>query len=219
MDEIINNDILSEIDQQYHNLPTVYLIAVYNNNKWVFMSGHCNSFKNFIIEIAENEYYDSKNRIPKILPLILMFSENTQNNNLDIDNIYKTKIKNMCLNINIDQIKPSSDSYEIFLDILKNEKGILFKSKKHHFSEKNVFNTNNTMLYLWIEKPMINMDELLNYSSDEDDLICSSLRISNCTDVSYGFLKTDESFCTTRKLRCKYKIDFDTELISIKKKK
>ena len=120
MDEIINNDILSEIDKQYHHFPSVYLIAIYTNNKWVFRTGYCDSFKDFITEIVEDDYYDTKNRIPKILPLILMFSENTQNNNFIINNIYKTRIKNMSLEINTNYIKPSSDSYEIFLDVLKN---------------------------------------------------------------------------------------------------
>lgn len=171
------NTILNEIDKVDRKKPSIFLIAKYSNMNWGFKYGYCDNFESYINSELQNqkqEYFDEENKIPTVLPLLLLFSNNMKMNKYILEKEIIPKLNLYCLYLKENfLIKPISESYDVFLETFEKHEGKIFQSKIHRFNHINVFSSRDIVLSLWIEKPAITIEE---WEDGEEDL-CGSLRV------------------------------------------
>jgi len=177
MSTINKNTILDEIDKVDRNKSCIFLIAIYSNMNWGFKYGYCDNLESYIKSEFENQkedYSDEKNKIPTILPLLLLFSDDMKKNKYIIEKEIIPKLVLYCLYMKDNfLIKPISESYDLFLETFEKHKGKIFQSKIHTFNQINVFTSKDIVLALWIDKPAITIED---WENGEEDL-CGSLRV------------------------------------------
>jgi len=172
----IKNNITNEIDYYYNTFGGIYLFAIYKKNKWVFTYDEFDNLTSSILNVAndnhiELDFLDSNNNIPKIIPLVILFSEESLTHLIPIidkymdKNNYKFKDKN---------VKPISDVYDKFVNIGKNNSNInLFETNTYNMNQKNILSKGDFHISFWIDRPSIEI------SDNFDDLTSNNLELSD----------------------------------------
>ena len=197
----VKNNIMNEIDPYYHKFSGIYLFAMYKKNKWVFTYGEFDNLESSILAVADEnnikiEFVDSTNFIPYIIPLIVLFSEESINHLLpSIENyLQDTNVK-----LPQNDVKPVSDVYNYFIKTGKNHSTImLFESQIYNMNEKNILAKGSKHLSFWIDKPILKLTQ--NY----DDLVPNDFGLSDDENQHYiTILKNDKPNSTYNSLNSK----------------
>jgi hypothetical protein len=172
----IKNHIINEIDSYYQTFSGIYLFAIYKKNKWVLTYGEFKNLTSSILDVANDnhidfDYFNSNFNIPKIIPLTILFSEESLSHL--IPNIDKY-IDNNNFKLQDNGIKPISEVYDKFVRIGKSHSNIiLFETNIYNMNQKNVLMKGDFHISFWIDRPIIQISE--NF----DESISDDLKLSN----------------------------------------
>ena len=168
LNSVINTAILYEIREEDKNKSCIYLIAVYYKKKWTLKYGWCFNLLKHIkllnkeLQLNCDELYTKKYYIPKIIPLIVLWT-NSIDTIIDFEYKFPTIMRNN--NLQLFLTKPNGISYIKnslklkhfaidFIDnkVIKYDDYIILKGYDGYSNEREKYSKIKHYGYLWREK-------------------------------------------------------------------
>ena len=133
-----------ELVNTKENHPMVYFVAIFIDGEWYMKIGYTTNFRDRIKSLNEeykihmDNFYDDKNKIPKIIPLLLCYSEQE-----GIGRTIERKIKKV-ITPSIYKKKEvfdfSADNYDTIFDIMNSFDSVdIWESKLYMVSDDDSF--------------------------------------------------------------------------------